>query len=566
LVFVLVLVFLLSRNSSAQDFDILIKNGKIVDGSGKPGYVADIAIKGDTIIEIGNLQEKRASTVIWATDRVVSPGFIDLHTHCDRGLGKPATTANVNYLTQGVTTVVTGNCGSAPIKVRETAAAWEKTGIGTNAIFLAGLGTIRYKVIGVQNRIASPLELETMKSLLRQALDEGAWGLSAAFQYIPDRFASPEEIVELAGTAKASGGIFISHQRSEEAQLADAVRETIRISRDSGIAADATHLKASGKGNWGMMKEAVRLLEEARSRGVKVTADLYTYPECVYSPLALVFNVPDDLNRFAELLPLLDYFYILKRLEDPLGINRRRDSRPPDRGSWFESYTMTLAAALSDEIEKEQIKQLTLKGAPNKLNWAAMFGWDSFKIIKASKNKTRIGKTILDLAHEENRDPFDVAVELFLQEKNDLVISVFTMSETDIAWALKKDWMMVGSDAGALTMKAGPDVHPGSYGTFPRLFRKYVREEGILTVEEAVRKLSFLPARFLGLDDRGTLVKGAKADIVIFDPNRIQEEENGFDASHRRPGIDYVLINGRISLEKGVFNNSLNGRVLLHGR
>ena len=234
--------------------------------------------------------------------------------------------------------------------------------------------------------------------------------------------------------------------------------------------------------------------------------------------------------------------------------------------SELESYTTTLAAALSDPEEKERIKDLTLRGAPDKLNWVTMFGWDSFKIIKAPRNKSLIGQTLSDVAREENREPFDVAVELFLQEKNDLVISVFTMSDPDIASALQKDWMMIGSDAGALTMKAGPDVHPGSYGTFPRLFRKYVREEGILTVEETVRKLSFLPARFLGLDDRGSLVKGAKADIVIFDPKGIQEEENGFDASHRRPGIDYVMINGRISLEKGVFNNSLNGRVLRHGR
>jgi N-acyl-D-aspartate/D-glutamate deacylase len=314
------------------------------------------------------------------------------------------------------------------------------------------------------------------------------------------------------------------------------------------------------------MKDAIRLLEDAREQGVKVTADLYIYPECVTSPLALVFNIPNDLYHLDEFLPLLDYFYIFKRLEDPLGINRWRDSLPPDRGRWFESYTTGLAAALSDPEDKERIKDLTLRGAPDKLNWVTMFGWDSFKIIKAPRNKSLIGRTLSEVSRDKNREPFDVAVELLLQEKNDLVISVFTMSDPDIASALQKDWMMVGSDAGALTMKAGPDAHPGSFGTFPRIFRKFVREEGILTLEEAVRKLSFLPARFLGLDDRGSLVKGAKADLVVFDPKNIQEEEGGFDASHRRPGIDYVVINGRISLEKGAWNHSLNGRVLLHGR
>lgn len=562
---VIIFFFAAGLSAAPEDFDIIIKNGQIIDGRGNPRYLGDIGIKKDTIRKIGNLENKTALKIIDAKTMVVAPGFIDIHTHCDRGLGKPGTTFNANFLTQGVTTVVTGNCGSAPFKISETKAEWEKSGIGTNAIILAGLGTIRNEILGVENRAPRIGELKRMEILLRQAMKEGAWGLSLALQYIPDRFATTEEVIAMAKVAGEFGGVCISHQRSEEAELIQAVKETIRISEETKVPFSASHLKASGKSNWGLMKEAVRLIDEARGKGIPIASDVYTYGLCVSSPLVLVFSVPDDLEDFSDLLPALDHHYILKRVQEPHGISRiGANARVMDRQELLAKYTDKLEAALKDTIKRERIEKLTLQGAPNKLNWVSMFGWDSFTVLKSKKNLHFIGKTIADIATEQIREPFDVASELFLEEKSDLVISVFTMSEEDIGLALKQKWMMISSDSGTLPLKAEQDVPPGSYGTFTRILRKYVREEKLMTLEEAVRKMTFLPAQFLGLRDRGLLAEGSKADIIVFDPETVSDSESGFDAQRKSLGIAYVIINGKIGLDEGQFNNAFGGRVLLH--
>jgi N-acyl-D-amino-acid deacylase len=255
------------------DYDLIIANGRVIDGTGNPWIYADIAVRGDSIAAVGRLKGRTASRVIDARGQAVTPGFIDMHTHCEWGLTDPALKANRNYVSQGVTTVVTGNCGYGPIDI--PAISQKLKDMGTNAVILAGFGTIRRKVMGTENRPPSPEELEKMAALLRRALEDGAWGMSTGLQYIPDRYSGTEEIIALAKIVAEFGGIYSSHMRSEEENLLDAVRETIRIGEESGARANISHFKATGKPNWGSLEKAVGLVGEARERGVEITADMY---------------------------------------------------------------------------------------------------------------------------------------------------------------------------------------------------------------------------------------------------------------------------------------------------
>ncbi len=529
------------------DFDILIKNGKIVDGSGKPGFEGDIRIIGDSIVEIGDLNGKTAAKIIDARGMVVSPGFIDMHTHCDRGLGDPGTNANLNYLTQGVTTVVTGNCGSGTFRVAETKSIWEKQGIGTNAVLLVGFGTVRRAVKDTETHAATEEELEEMKTILRQAMKEGAWGMSSGLQYIPDRYASTEEVIAVTKVLDEFGGIYTSHQRSEEKQMVEATQETIRIGKETGVRVNAAHLKASGKSNWGLMKEAARLINEARSQGIYMTADMYPYDKAAVGPIWRNFNIPNDVEPLSYLdrrLRSSNYNeYIMKNLR--------------------QVHAEELEKALIDPAKREQIKKLTAEGAPDKSNYVAMYGWDALSIVSAKKNTHLIGKTLLDVAEELRKDPFEVAADLFIEEKNNMFTSVGTMSEDDMKYAMAQDWLMFSSDGSAISYDVNTLIHPRNYGSFPRVLRKYVREEKVLTLESAIRKMTSLPAQLLNMKKRGSLLVGYKADIIIFDPETIRDNATYLNPHKYSTGIEYVIINGKISIENRKYNSALNGKVLL---
>lgn len=268
----LMAIFLLSScrgtASDEGDFDILITNGKIVDGTGNLKFSGDVGIKGDTISEIGNLEGKKAAKIIDAKGLVVSPGFIDMHTHCEDGLSDPESKSNLSYLIQGTTTVVTGNCSYGTFEIAKTKQLWEKQGIGTNAIHLVGLGDVRRAVLGVDPREPKQEEIEKMQTIVRKAMEEGAWGVSAGLEYIPNRYASTEEVIALTKIAAEFGGVYSSHQRDECSRVPEATEETIRIAEETGIRVNAAHFKVCGKSNWGMMKEAVDVINEARARGI----------------------------------------------------------------------------------------------------------------------------------------------------------------------------------------------------------------------------------------------------------------------------------------------------------
>jgi N-acyl-D-aspartate/D-glutamate deacylase len=549
---VVVFSFAVCSKIDVGKYDILVKNGKIIDGTGNPWFHGDIGIRGDTIVEIGDLSGKTAVKIIDARGMAASPGFIDMHTHCDYGLDRPDSKANLNYLIQGTTTVVTGNCGdSVSLKVAETKKKWEGQGIGTNVVFLVGHGTIRRAVMEEEPREAKREEIEKMQAVLRRSMKEGAWGMSTGIEYIPGRYSNTEEIIELTKVVGEFGGIYTSHMRDESTRIIEAIEETIRIGEETGVPVNIAHFKVCGKDIWGLLKDAVKVVNDARARGIYITADQYPYVQSApVGPIISIAKVPEDMEPLAE---------IRKKM-------RGRNLLDAEREKLREQYVDELKKALSDKSKKEQIKKFTLEGLPDDPSDIAMWGWHNYTILVAEKNTHLMGKNISDLAREQKRDAFDLVVDMILDEP-DMLYSGGSMSEDDLQYALRQDWVMVSSDGDASPIIKKTDKprrgHPRDYGSQTKVLRKYVREEKILTLENAIRKMTSLPASFLQMKDRGMLSGGYKADIVIFDPETVRDNSTYADAHQYSSGVEYVILNGKISIENGEYNGALNGKVLL---
>ncbi len=554
----LAIAFTLSCNQTAAGFDLLITNGKIVDGTGNPGFLGDIGITGDTIVAVGDLSGKTALKTIDANGLVISPGFIDMHTHCDGGLGRPDANVNLNYLIQGTTTVVTGNCGDGTFKIAEMKEKWEEQGIGTNALHLVGFGTVRQTVMGREPREPTPEELEKIKDIVRQAMKEGAWGLSTGLEYIPGRYANTEEIIEVAKVASEFGGVYSSHQRNEFDQVPESTQETIRIAEQAKIRVNVAHLKVCRKNYWGTMTEVVDLINEARSRGIIITADMYPYHYASGGRILPIernagwapFHLPNDMQPFVELREKM----------------RDQDLSDSERTKLREQYVAELAKALADKSKREQIRKSVLEGEPHKPSSVALAGWDSYLVTVAEKNTHLIGKILSDIAAEQGREPFDVVADLVIDEP-DLYVACGVMSEDDMKYAMKQDWLMFSSDGDAFPILKETEMprigHPRAFGSQARVLRKYVREEKVLTLEEGIRRMTSLPASFLQIEDRGYLKEGYKADIVIFDPETVRDNGTHSDARQYSSGTSFVFVNGKLSVEKGKYNGGLNGKVLL---
>jgi len=539
-------------------FDILVKNGKIVDGTGNPWFYGDIGIIGDTIAEIGDLSGKTAAKTIDAKGLAVSPGFIDIHTHCDGGLGRPDANANLNYLIQGTTTVVTGNCGDGTFKIAEIKDKWEKQGIGTNAVHLVGFGTVRSSVMGVEPRDATPEELDRIKEIVRQAMKEGAWGMSTGLEYIPGRYATTDEIIEVTKVVGEYGGVYASHQRNEFDRVPESTQETVRIAEETGVRANVSHFKVCRKDYWGKMKEAVKVINDARTRGIYVVADMYPYHYASGGRILPIasnsgwapFHLPNDMEPFAELR---------KKIRD-------RNLPDTEREKLREQYVDELAKALADKSKREQIRKSVLEGEPHRPSSVALAGWDSYLVTVAEKNTHLIGKILSDIAKEQKRDPFNLAADLVIDEP-DLYVACGVMSEDDMKYAMKEDWLMFSSDGDASPILKETDVprigHPRAFSSQARVLRKFVREENVLTLENAIKKMTSLPASFLQIKDRGLLMRGYKADIVIFDPETVRDNATHSDARQYSTGTEYVIVNGKISIENGEYDGALNGKLLL---
>jgi N-acyl-D-amino-acid deacylase len=498
-------------------FDILITNGKIIDGSGAPWYYADIGIKGDSIAAIGNLADAPATQRVDARGLVVAPGFIDIHSHGRRGIFSVPTAEN--YLREGVTTFVEGPDGSSPLPLGAFLDRVRQTPISVNYASMVGQGTIRSEVMGLVNRKATPEEIEKMKALAAQAMRDGAFGLSTGLFYVPGNFTPTEEVIELAKVVGRMGGIHISHMREEAGHVLDSVRETIRIGEEGGLPTQITHHKIIGQPNWGQSVETLRLVEEARARGVDVTIDQYPYTA--------------SSTGIAALFPQW-------ALEGGQKSTLERLSAPAERAR--------IKAVIVQNLKTD-------RGAGDPKN---------VTIVNCNFDRTLAGKNLADLTRARGAEvtmenAAETAIEL--QSKGGCSAVYHAINEEDVVRIMKSPYTMIASD-GDIPVFGQAAPHPRSYGTFARVLGVYVREKHVLTLEEAVRRMSGFPAERLKLWDRGQLRPGLKADLVIFDPAKVADKAE-YDKPHQYSvGFRDVMVNGVFALRADAVTADRPGRVL----
>jgi N-acyl-D-amino-acid deacylase len=544
---IFVFLSLLLTMPQSQQFDLLIRGGRVVDGSGRPAYTADVAIKGDRIVKSGNLSQATAARVIDARSLVIAPGFIDM-------LGQSETyllidpRANSKVM-MGVTTEITGEGESiAPINDRQikeqedflrrfnltidwrTLAEYfkrlEKQGSGVNLGTFVGATQVREYVIGYDDRPPTSQELDQMKKLVAEAMRDGALGLSTSLQYVPARFAKTDELVELAKVAHQYGGIYATHQRSEANTIDASLDEVFEIAQKAQIPVEIWHLKTAYKKNWGRMAHVLTRIKQARDRGLDVTADIYPY---IAGSTALSACLPPwALEGGTEKM--------LNRLRDPQTRQRLKKEIAEEQTEWENIYLgsggpsgVLIGAVVNRELESLQ------------------------------------GKRISEIAERQKKDPLDVVFDLILADHGQTGAIYFMMSEADMRAAMQSPFVSFCTDSGARATDgplAGSKSHPRGWGSYPRILGRYVRDEKLLSLETAVHKMTGAPAARVGLRERGLIKEGMFADITVFDPAKVIDRAT-FESPNQYPaGIEYVLVNGKISVDKGQRTPALAGRVL----
>ena len=536
-----------SAQSTAAPYDIILRNGHIIDGTGSPWYAGDIGIRNGRIAAIGFVGAAQAKRTIDVHGMVVAPGFIDM-------LGQSELTILVNphlpsKIFQGITTEITGEGGSvAPLNdtiiqadklsydhlkltpdwrtLRQYFARLEKQGMGINLSTFVGATQVRRMVLGDDKVQPTPAQLEQMKALVRDAMHDGAIGVSTSLQYAPAPYATTEELIALAGEASRFGGVYATHMRSEGSAITAAIDEAVRIGREAHIPVEIWHLKAAGKPQWGKMPEIVAQIEKARASGVDISANTYAYPAW--------------FNTFSAFIPPWAHDG-----GDAKMIERLKDS------------------AIRARIRKE----METPSTDWDNEWQEIDGPEAI-IVGVVQNPQLLplqGKTIAEIAKVWNKNPFDTIFDLLIQDNAYTYVAVFGMSEPDVALALEQPWVSVDNDS----QGTAPDgllgqehPHPRAYGTFPRILRKYVREEKKLRLEDAIRKFSALPAQRMRLADRGVLKAGMWADLVVFDPQTITDRATFKDPNQLSQGMQYVLVNGVPVIDDGKATNALPGKVL----
>ncbi|MCC6859073.1 MAG: D-aminoacylase [Bryobacterales bacterium] len=512
-----VLPLFLLASVHGQEYDLVLSGGRIVDGSGNPWYEADLAVSGDRIAAIGRLAGAAAKQKIDARGLVIAPGFIDIHTHARGGIFRTPTAEN--YVRQGVATLIEGQDGGSPWPTGAFLKKLAEAGISVNFGIFAGQGTIRQAVIGLENRRATADEIRKMKELVRQAMQEGALGLSSGLFYVPGNFTPPEEVVELAAAAGESGGIYISHIRDEAAGILDSVKETIRIGEEGRLPAQITHHKIIGTRNWGKSEETLRLVEEARSRGVDVTIDQYPYTASFTGTAALFpqWALAGGRKQF------------LARLEDPAARAR-------------------IVAEIVERIRFD-------RGGGDPKNVVMAYCPDQPELVAKD-----LGQITRERGRESTpENAAETAIEI--QRKGGCSAVFHAIDEGDLERILRYPLTMIASDGEIPEFGQGAP-HPRSYGAFARVLGRYVRERRVLRLEDAVRKMTSLPANRLGLADRGLLRPGMKADLAIFDANAIADTATFTDPHHYAVGVLHVLVNGRFVLQEGRITEERPGSVL----
>ena len=499
-------------------FDLLLKNGRIVDGTGSPWFSGDVAIRGDVIAAIASRIDAPAARVIDAAGRIVAPGFIDIHTHARRGLSQVPTAPN--YVRQGVTTLIEGPDGSSPLPIAPFLAELARLEKSVNIGTFVGQGSVRTAVVGGMNRKATPEEIQQMVGLVEQGMRDGALGLSTGLFYVPGTFTPATEVIELARAAGRLGGIHESHQRDEAAKLLDSVRETIAIGEKGGLPTHISHAKVVGVPNWGRSVDMLRLVDQARTRGVDVTIDQYPY-------------VASSTSIAAALIPA----WVLEGGREAT-LARLKESGPREKAK------AGIVAMIRDERGG---------GDPKNVQFAS-----------CSFDPSLAGKTLADLTIARGKPPTirnAAEVTMWIVEQGSCQGIFTAMSERDLVRILRHPATMVASD-GSVPVFGEANPHPRSYGTFARVLGLYVRDRKALTLEEAVRKMSAFPAARLGLADRGVLRPGLKADIAVFDAATVRDTAT-FDKPHQyAEGFSVVIVNGQVVFADGEMTSARPGQVL----
>ena len=515
----------------AQDpqYDVIIRNARVVDGTGSPWFRGEIGIRGDQIAAIARRIDAPASRIIDAANQVVAPGFVDIHVHALGGAGQPPNVFPIvevptadNYVRQGVTTLITGPDGFSPIPLRPALERIAMTGITPNIGSFIGHGSVRETVFGSVNRAPSTDEFERMRAVVREGMRDGAFGLSTGLFYVPATFSKTDEVIELAKVAGAMGGMHISHVRDEELDVEGSVRETIAIGEQGGLPTQVTHHKTIGKSAWGKTSATLRLIDEARQRGVDVTVDLYPYPASATTISAALMPTWAQEGTRAD---------VLSRLRDPA--TRRR--------IMVETMRILLEGRGGGDARNVMV---------SRCDWNASLAGQRLDAVTVTRGKSNSVEDWADTA-------------LWLVENGDCGGIYFAISEDDIQRVLRHPASMIASD-GQVVMFGRASPHPRSYGTFARVLGRYVRELKVLALEDAIRRMSSYPAQRIGLTDRGILRAGMKADLAIFDPETVRDMST-FDQPHQyAQGVSTVFINGQVVFENGMMTAARPGLVL-HG-
>ncbi len=508
-------------------YDIVIRNGRVLDGAGNPWIRADVAIKDGRFVRIGSVPEK-GEREIDAAGKYVTPGWIDMQDQSGRVL--PRNGKAESKLLQGITTGIAGE-GGAPVdadKLAQYFADLEKSGTSMNWGTYYGATQARVAVIGNDARDPSPEELEKMRGLVDTAMKNGALGISTALIYPPASYSKTEQIIELAKIAGRHGGIYISHIRGEGKELIEAINEAIEIGEKGGVPVEIYHLKAAYAPGWGkLMTEAGETIEAARARGLDVAADMYLYTAGGTSLAAVV-------------------------------------------PAWAaEGGTEKLIERLKDPSIRARLKKEILTESPGWWNIVeAAGGWENIVVVgtSAEANKKFENKNVAEIAKEWNKEPADAAFDLIIDSNNRTSALYYLMSESDIETAVKFPWISLGSDAAASVELADPNHvgngHPRSYGNFPRIISEYVRKKNILTLPDAVRKMTSWPATRLRIPNRGMIKEGMWADVVIFDYDKLEDKAT-YEYPFRTPtGIEYVLVNGEVVVEHGKHTGAKPGQII----
>ena len=530
--------------ADAAPFDVLLTNARVVDGAGNPWFRADVGVRGDRIAAVGNLTGQGASRTIDAADRVVAPGFVDMMGQASLVLITDPPSAE-SKLRQGITTYLSGEGGSAapqseatlanpPVidgdtlrwrRYSEYFAIMERYGIPINVVHDVGLTQVRRVVLGDEDVAPTPEQLEQMKALVREGMEDGAVGVSTSLIYPPAIYASTEELVALSAVAGEYGGVYFTHMRNESHAVLEAIREALTIGEGAGVPVHIYHLKAAGQRNWPLMDEALALIDSARTAGMDVTADIYPY------------------------------------VRNGIGLGSFLHPRHYARGTGAFLATLgdpDLRARLREEVETD----------PDWENWYQHVGmdWNNVLIVSASDavDPGVVNRSVAEAAEVLGTDPWNAFFDLV--QAGGVSVNPLSMNEEQKWAALRAPFVMIDTDASPVNPASVSSTHPRAFGAFPRVIAKYVMEDGVITLEEAVRRMTSLAAHRLGMYDRGIVAPGMAADLVVFDPARLRDRADfGADATLQSEGVDYLFVNGALVIDDGELTDARPGRLLRRG-